>query len=70
MIRYRGACLPNIWLENGYIEKETPYGEAVAVEDVQGLYSAIDKEMKRLGGESKKRLVFEKTEEGWIPKAA
>lgn len=41
MYRYSESGLTNVWLENGYVEKKTPYGTAVAVQDVHGLHQAI-----------------------------
>ena len=41
MINYKGAGLKNIWLANGYEVKDTKYGTATAVEDVEGLHRAI-----------------------------
>ena len=36
--RHYTACgLDNVWLENGYIVKQTKHGEAMAVSDVDGL---------------------------------
>ena len=45
MFRYPGAGLPNIYLRNGYDIRETPYGEAVAIEDVEGLHRAIARDI-------------------------
>jgi DNA-binding transcriptional regulator YiaG len=33
--------LRNVWLANGYQVQKTPYGEAVAIDDLQGLTDAI-----------------------------
>lgn len=41
MIRYTGAGLKNIYLVNGYQIRNTRYGKAVSVEDVEGLHQAI-----------------------------
>ncbi|MBX6323940.1 MAG: transcriptional regulator [Rhodospirillaceae bacterium] len=41
MYHYVDSGLPNIWLVNGYVERETPYGKAVAIRDVDGLHRAI-----------------------------
>ncbi|NHZ80496.1 hypothetical protein F2P44_14615 [Massilia sp. CCM 8695] len=35
------AGLRNVWLKNGYVEKETPYGTAVSYQDLDGLIRAI-----------------------------
>lgn len=41
MLKYTDGGLRNVWLSNGYTIKKTPYGEAVAIDDVQGLTRAI-----------------------------
>lgn len=41
MYRYDDAGLRNVWLKNGYTVRETGYGRAVAIEDVDGLTSTI-----------------------------
>ncbi|MCE6007569.1 helix-turn-helix domain-containing protein [Acinetobacter soli] len=41
MYHYTESGLRNVWLENGYIEKETPYGKAVSFIDLDGLHRAI-----------------------------
>lgn len=42
-LHYTGCGLDNVYLVNGYTEKETPYGHAVAIEDLEGLHRAIGK---------------------------
>jgi DNA-binding transcriptional regulator YiaG len=41
MIKFEDAGLKNIWLANGYKVKKTPYGQGLAIEDLQGLTHAI-----------------------------
>lgn len=41
MYHYTDGGLTNVWLVNGYQEKKTPYGKAVAITDVEGLTKAI-----------------------------
>lgn len=41
MYHYRECGLDNVWLSNGYKVKETNYGEAVTVVDVDGLVAAL-----------------------------
>lgn len=41
LLHYTGAGLSNVWLRNGYDVHETPYGEGVAIHDVEGLHRAI-----------------------------
>lgn len=49
MYHYKECGLNDVWLENGYSFKKTPYGEALFVIDVKGLHRLIAK-----------RLVFHK----------
>ena len=41
MLHYTGCGLRNVWLRNGFTVRETPYGKAVAIHDVEGLHRAI-----------------------------
>jgi DNA-binding transcriptional regulator YiaG len=41
MYHYTESGLKNIWLKNGYVVKNTPYGEAVSIQDVEGLHKLI-----------------------------
>lgn len=41
MYHYIGCGLPDVYLENGYKIRSTPYGEGVAIEDLKGLHEAI-----------------------------
>ena len=41
MYHYTESGLRNIWLKNGYVVKNTPYGEAVSIQDVEGLHRLI-----------------------------
>jgi putative transcriptional regulator len=41
MYHYTDGGLRNVWLKNGYVEKQTPYGKAVAFQDIEGLTKAI-----------------------------
>jgi DNA-binding transcriptional regulator YiaG len=38
VLHHTQCVLDNVWLENGYDLKATPYGKAVAVHDVDGLH--------------------------------
>ena len=41
MYHYTDGGLKNVWLVNGYTVRETPYGEAVSIHDLDGLTRAI-----------------------------
>ena len=41
MYHYTDLGLQNVWLANGYEERETPYGKAIAIRDVKGLHHEI-----------------------------
>ena len=41
MYHYTDGGLKNVWLANGYTIKNTPYGEAVAIHNLDGLTRAI-----------------------------
>jgi putative transcriptional regulator len=47
MFRYTGCGLRNVWLQNGYTVKQTPHGNAVAVQDVDGLHAVVAKTLTR-----------------------
>lgn len=41
MYHYTECGLPNIWLQNGVVHQETPYGQVTSIIDVEGLHHAI-----------------------------
>jgi len=41
MLNYKECGLRNVWLQNGYKEKDTHYGKAISIQDVEGLHRAI-----------------------------
>ncbi|HXO99430.1 MAG TPA: transcriptional regulator [Luteibacter sp.] len=41
MYHYLESGLTNIWLRNGYVEEQTPYGKAIAIDDLPGLHQTI-----------------------------
>ncbi len=41
MYHFTDGGLRNVWLKNGFVEKETPYGQAVSYHDLDGLIRAI-----------------------------
>lgn len=50
MYHYKECGLPNVWLENGYKVKQTPYGEAVSVVDADGLQRVLAKNLASKNG--------------------
>lgn len=49
MYHYTESGLDNVWLENGYTKRRTPYGVATAVQDVDGLYKVIGRTLALKG---------------------
>jgi DNA-binding transcriptional regulator YiaG len=47
MYHYTEVGLQNVWLANGYHVKETKYGNAVSIEDADGLHLAIGRRLAR-----------------------
>lgn len=41
MLQYKDGGLKNVWLTNGHRVQKTPYGEAVAIDDLEGLTQTI-----------------------------
>ncbi|WP_173961287.1 hypothetical protein [Polynucleobacter arcticus] len=41
MFHYTDGGLKNVWLQNGFEVRKTPYGKGVAIHDVDGLTKAI-----------------------------
>ena len=41
MFHFTSCGLPNVWLENGYREKQTAYGKAVSIEHADSLHEVI-----------------------------
>ena len=39
--QYRHCGLENVYLVNGYTIKDSPYGEAISIHDMDGLHRAI-----------------------------
>lgn len=59
MYHYTQCGLDNVWLENGYKVKKTAYGQAVAVEDADGLHQTLALELiAKQGRLSGKELKF------------
>lgn len=58
LYHYTEGGLPSVWLKNGYVERTTPYGMGIAIQDVAGLHKAIRNAIK--SGKSRGRLLFER----------
>lgn len=41
MYHYTECGLDNVWLENGYTVRSTPYGKGVSIDDADGLHKVI-----------------------------
>jgi|LakMenEpi03Aug12_release.lakeMendotaPanAssembly.Ray.scaffolds.fasta_scaffold255322_3 putative transcriptional regulator len=50
MYRWNDMGLKNVWLVNGYTLHETPYGQGVSFEDVEGLTRAVSLALARKPG--------------------
>jgi DNA-binding transcriptional regulator YiaG len=50
MWHYTQCGLDNVWLDGGYEVKDTPYGKAVAVHDVDGLHALLARQLARDAG--------------------
>ena len=50
MYKFDEAGLRNVWLANGFTIRKTPYGKAVAIENVDGLTRAICRALARKPG--------------------
>lgn len=47
MYHYIETGLQNVWLANGYHRKATAYGDAISIEDADGLHQAIGRALAR-----------------------
>ncbi len=47
MYHYTETGLQNVWLENGFHKKKTAYGDAVSIEDADGLHREIGRTLAR-----------------------
>jgi len=50
LYQYTSCGLPNVCLKNGYTVKETKYGKAVAIHNLEGLHRAIGLDIVRNKG--------------------
>ena len=51
MYQFKDGGLKNVWLLNGYTIKSTPYGEGVAIHDLDGLTQAICRALSQKQGQ-------------------
>ena len=62
MFHYKACGLDNVWLENGYVIKNTPYGTGVAVQDADGLHRLLAVDVAKKDGRlSRKEFRFLRT---------
>lgn len=45
MFHYKACGLDNVYLKNGYTEKETPSGKTLSIKDIDGLHKAIARDL-------------------------
>ena len=69
MYHYTESGLRNVWLKSGYEVKKTPYGEAVSIQDVEGLHRLIGTIIARRPKLSGPELRFLRKEMGISQKA-
>lgn len=50
MYHYKECGLDNVWLVNGYHVRRTAYGDALSIEDVDGLYDSIARNLVEKAG--------------------
>lgn len=50
LYRFADGGLRNVWLANGYTVKRTSYGNAVAIEDIEGLTQVVCRALARKPG--------------------
>ncbi|MBW8892019.1 MAG: transcriptional regulator [Burkholderiales bacterium] len=62
MYHYTECGLDNVWLENGYTVRQTPYGRGVSIDDADGLHQVLVAEVvKKIGRMTGKELRFLRT---------
>ena len=69
MYHYTESGLKNVWLTNGYEIKNTPYGEVVSIQDVEGLHRLIGTIIARRPKLTGPELRFLRKEMGMSQKA-
>jgi len=68
MYHYTESGLCNVWLMNGYVRHNTPWGDGIAFDDVEGLHEALAHSLVMRPGclaDSEIRLVFQKSGDRW-----
>jgi DNA-binding transcriptional regulator YiaG len=59
MYHYTQCGLDNVWLENGFTVKNTPYGKGISIEDAVGLHQVLALDLtKKKGSITGKELRF------------
>lgn len=62
MYHYTECGLDNVWLENGYTIRQTPYGKGVSIDDADALHQVLVSEVvKKKGRITGKELRFLRT---------
>ena len=69
MYHYIESGLRHVWLTNGYTVKQTPYGEAVSIQDAEGLHRLIGSIIARRPRLTGPELRFLRKEMGMSQKA-
>lgn len=65
MYHYTECGLDNVWLENGYTVRHTPYGKGVSIDDADGLHLVLVSEiLEKKGRMTGKELRFLRTHLG------
>jgi len=62
MYHYTESGFRNVWLMNGYVHHNTPWGDGIAFDDVAGLHEALAHSLVMRPGSSSKRLRLQKRE--------
>jgi putative transcriptional regulator len=69
MYNYTECGLRNVWLKNGYVIHNTPYGEGVSIQDVEGLHELIGRKLATLPKLTGTELRFLRKEMGMSQRA-
>lgn len=69
MYHYTECGLRNVWLKNGYVIHDTPYGKGVSIQDVEGLHKLIGRTLAMLPKLTGAQLRFLRKEMGMSQRA-